>query len=270
MRKQKLLLIAFMCMIAFSGCKKKEPIDLSSLHTTAAIEKETISSTTEADTTAASAQESTSSGDKTSGSNYSIKAEIKSYKKDNIAIEYPEVSNMKDADKQKQVNEMLKNNALAIADALSVGTGQSLTVKSTVESSNLKRLSVTYKGDLKDTGSTKTTRIFYTNTINLESVQNLRLSDYTDTYTVAGYIASGDYQLEPGYSGDEKAIRAYINASDKTTDYYYKKLETSDFSTSATWPEYFSYEKQGNIFIRIPLSAELGDYAIIKYSPDNK
>ena len=48
MRKEKLYIAATIadCALAFTGCKKREAVDLSSLHTTAAVEKETIPETT--------------------------------------------------------------------------------------------------------------------------------------------------------------------------------------------------------------------------------
>lgn len=272
MRKQKLLFITIMLTLVFTGCKKKETVDLSSLHTTAAIEKETIPVTSEP-ASSEDAGQSTADDDKNSGGSYSVKTEMKSHSLKNATVEYPEISGMKDLEKQKQVNDLLKQNALAVTDAYPLKEDGSLSVKATVESSNLKRIAITYRGELKKSAAEGTERIFYSSVIDLETAGNLRLSDYADAYTVAGYIASGDYKLESTSGADEQAIRAYINASDKTTDYYYKKLSTADFSDSdaaGAFPELFSYEKEGVVYVSVPLSKELGSYAIIKYSPDNK
>ena len=38
----------------------------------------------------------------------------------------------------------------------------------------------------------------------------------------------------------------------------------------ASWPEIFSYEKQGVIYVALPIPKDLGNYVIIHYSPDNK
>ena len=277
MRKQKLLLAALLCALVFTGCKKKETIDISSLHTTAAIEKETMPPTTEAATTAA---ETTGEDSKNQDSQYAINTAMKSISDKKSSVEYPEITGMKDAEKQKKVNEVLKSNAEAIKSVYpAAGDGQSLSVKATVESSNLRRITITYKGEYKESAA-KTTRIFYTNAVNLDTAESMRLSDYADAYTLSGYIASGDYKLEATSGADEQAIRAYINTADKTTDYYYKKLKEADFSavsasngaayTAQTWPEVFSYEKEGIIYLSIPVSDELGSYVIVKYSPDNK
>lgn len=276
MRKEKLFIAATVavCALAFAGCKKREAVDLSSLHTTVAVEKETLPETTEAATEPA--EGTTAEDSKNSTSSFSLKTEAKKETSGKATVEYPVVSNMKDTEKQKQVNALLRTNAMAIAD---VHPDQTLSVKGTVEAANLKRIVVTYKGELTNPSTPKKEKIFYANTIDLDTVQNLRLSDFTDAYTVAGYIASGDYKLE-SVSGNEQSVRSYINSSEKTTDYYFKKLQSADFSggytadenvtPAASWPEVFSYEKQGVIYVSVPLSSELGGYAIIKYSPDNK
>lgn len=274
MRKQSLFIIAAICIFAFAGCKKKETIDLASLHTTAAVSKEALP--IQEETRQSSAEQTEAPTEQAnSDSKYSLKTEIRSYNIGNTTVEYPEVSNMKDAEKEKQVNELLRHNALGVIDALKITeSALPVTVKATIESANLKRIVVSY--------TSSSPRIFYTNTIDLDAVKNLRLSDYTDAYTAAGYVASGDYKLESTSGADETAIREYISQSGRNTDYYYKKLADADFSggysdtmavtkfSADTWPELFSYEKQGVVYFSLPVSAELGDYVIVRYSPDNK
>ena len=36
------------------------------------------------------------------------------------------------------------------------------------------------------------------------------------------------------------------------------------------WASDFSYEKQGEIYFSIPVSHSLGDYAIVKFTPETK
>lgn len=264
MYKRLLLILAALCALALGGCKKRETIDLSSLHTTEAVEKETLAET----------EESTAPAESESGSETgtSVKAAIEKETSGSAMIEYPVVSNMTDQEKQSQVNALLKANAMAAA---SVYSGD-VEIKATVESVNLKRITVTYRGTQKESGKTK--RIFFANTVDLENAANVGLSDLTDAYTLAGYIASGDYKLTD-ISGDEAAIRSELNGSGRTTDYYYKLLQKADFTgsysdasaeTSSEWPEVFSYEKAGVVYASLPVSSGSGDYVLIHYSPDNK
>ena len=77
--------------------------------------------------------------------------------------------------------------------------------------------------------------VFYTNTVDLNQVRNLGLSDYTDGYTMAGYVLA-DFPL----------------ASD------------------TVWPESFSYENHGTICFSVPVPHALGDYVIVAFDPSTK
>ena len=37
-----------------------------------------------------------------------------------------------------------------------------------------------------------------------------------------------------------------------------------------TFPQAFSYEKDGDIYLIVPVSHAAGDYALVKYSPETK
>lgn len=263
MHKKHLILIAALFAVAFCGCKKRETIDLGSLHTTVATEKETMPETSSEST---SQDTDASADDSAAGSNASaLKTELKKETSGTAEIEYPVIANMKDKEKQDQVNTLLKANAMAAADAY---PEQTLSIQATVESINLRRITVSYKGERKS-GSTAE-RVFFTNTVDLETGKNLGLSDFADAYTVAGYIVSGDYRLTDSAAA-ETAVRSAISSSASTIEAYYKKLQAADFTGSASsWPEIFSYEKQGVVYVSLPVSAELGNYVLIHYSPDNK
>lgn len=266
MRRKTLFLAALLLAMAVTGCRKKETIDLSTLHTTAA---EAESQTEETKKAPIQLDTEHSEPASESASKNSVAASMETYTDGGISIQYPVISNLLDQELQDKVNQLIKENALSAASAKGLpAEGSSLTVSASVESSNLKRLVLSYKGEL--TKGSDTERIFYSNTIDLEEGKNLQLSDYADAYTIAGYLASGDYVFAEAPRGDEAAVRAYINGSGRNTDYYYKKLKEADFSESGTFPEYFSFERQGTIFIAVPVSHPLGDYALIKYVPDNK
>jgi hypothetical protein len=266
MKKQKLLIITALCAMALGGCKKSDPIDIATLHTTAAVEKETLPPTTEA---AFTPESSSSSG---TVSSTSVQASIQTEKTGSASIQYPVVSNMKDSSMQEKVNALLKANAMAASAAW---PGE-LTVEASVESVNLRRITVTYRGTQKASDGTEH-RIFFANTVDLETADNLGLGDLTDIYTISGYIASGDYKLAESVS-NESTVRGELNGSGRNTDYYYKLLQHADFTGGygedsgepADWPKAFSYEKAGVIYVSLPVSKEAGDYALIRYSPDNK
>ena len=267
MRRKTLFLAALLLAMAVTGCRKKETIDLSTLHTTAA----ETENQTEEESSKEPIQLDTESQESAPGTEhkYSVDISMETYTDGGVFIQYPVLSNLSDPKLQEQINQLMKENAVSAAKAKGLpAEGSSLTVSASVESSNLKRLVLSYKGELKQGSDTQ--RIFYSNTIDLEEGKNLQLSDYADAYTVAGYLASGDYVFAEAPKGDEAAVRAYINGAGRDTDYYYKKLAEADFSETGAFPEYYSFERQGTIFVSVPVSHELGDYALIKYVPDNK
>ena len=267
MRRKTLFLAALLLAMAVTGCRKKETIDLSTLHTTAAetenqSEEEPSKEPIQLDTEHTEASSETEH-------KYSVDISMETYTDGGVSIQYPVLSSLSDQEPQETINQLIKENAVSAARAKGLpAEGASLTVSASVESSNLKRLVLSYKGELKKGADTE--RIFYSNTIDLEEGRNLQLSDYADAYTVAGYLASGDYVFAEAPKGDEAAVRAYINGAGRDTDYYYKKLTEADFSETGAFPEYCSFERQGTIFVSVPVSHELGDYALIKYVPDNK
>ncbi len=267
----RILTLAAFCALTFTGCKKKEPVDMSSLHTTAAAEKETMATAEQKETTAPAAE----SESEKAQSGYNLTTEIKKESIGSSSVEYPVISSMKDEALQEKVNALLKANATAAA---SLEPDHIVNIAATVESINLKRITVTYRGDKSKADGSAKERIFFSNTVDLETASNLGLRDFTDPYTLAGYIASGDYKLSDT-DGKEDEIRAYLNGTNKTTNYYYEQLKNTDFTggydsdptdEASAWPEIFSYEKQGVVFVSLPLPANLGSYAIIHYSPDNK
>lgn len=269
MRKKKLFLAALLLTAAVTGCQKKETIDLSSLHTTEAAETQEKEADTSTDGAIDLTTEEESSSASQENSKYSVTTSMETYSDGGVSIQYPVLSNLSDSELEEKINGLIRSNAVSIAKAKGLpADGSSLDVTATVESSNLKRLVLSYKGELKTDGGSE--RIFYSNTVDLETGASLALSDYADAYTIAGYLASGEYSFAEAPKGGEAAVRAYINGEGRDTDYYYKKLSAADFSDDGSFPEYFSFERQGVIFVAVPVSHELGDYALIKYSPENK
>lgn len=259
--KRNLLILAALLACAVSGCKTKDPVDVSSLHTTAA--RETLKEQEPEETAAALLDQETKPDQSSAG----LSTELKRETIGKAAIQYPVLSNYKDSSLEQKANALIRSNAMQIA---SICSDQDITVQAKVETVNLRRITILYTGETAD-GE----RLFFSNTIDLETIQNLGLSDFTDPYTIAGYLVSGEYQLRE-QQGDEAAIRSYLNQPEKTIEYYYSMLQEADFSTDSkdsteqTLPSVFSYEKQGVIYLALPLPKQLGSYVLIHYSPDNK
>ena len=67
----------------------------------------------------------------------------------------------------------------------------------------------------------------------------------------------------------EKAVKEY--KSSQSIDIYNELFKKADFPLdSGTFPESFSYEVQGELYISIPVPHALGDYAIVVFTPETK
>lgn len=243
-----------------------EKADLSTIHTQAA--EETTAQTLPATEEAPKESESTPEN---AGTSSSVTADLETYTSGKVSIQYPVVSKMEDEEKQNQVNELLKSNALSVIKANEINEEtDSLTIKCQVLSVDRKRLSAVYTGTLEADGAAHPASMFYTNTVNLMQVQDMGLSDYSDAYTMAGYVLSDDVEFADVSPEQEAAILEYRSTLD--LDSLTKILEDSDFplSSSDTWPESFSYEKQGTICFSIPVPHALGDYAVVMFKPSTK
>ena len=58
----------------------------------------------------------------------------------------------------------------------------------------------------------------------------------------------------------------------RRADFPWKEPKTTSKGSdeAVKFPEVFSYEDQGTIYVSIPVPHALGDYALIKYTPDTK
>ena len=234
--------------------------DLSTIHTQ---EATSVPEATEPATVeeSSSVQESETVKEGTTG----ISVQLETYSSGNISIQYPVVSQMNDSAKQDNVNELLKTNALSIIQANDLDeTADTLTVKCEVISADRKRLTAVYKGDRMSNGAA------YTNTVDLNQVRNLGLSDYTDGYTMAGYVLSDDVEFV-GITQDQKeAFLEYRDSLD--LDILTEVFNGADFplASDTVWPESFSYENHGTICFSVPVPHALGDYVIVAFDPSTK
>lgn len=239
--------------------------DLSTFHTEASTEApaETSSPETEApETEAQKAPEKPVSA---------ISAEIMTYTSHKVSIEYPAVKQMDDPEKQDKINEHLKANALSVLNGYDINEEtDSLSVSCEIISADPKRLTAVYTGEVNIQGAAYPSRIFYTNTLNLNQIKDMGLNDFTDAYTMAGYVLSDDVHFPALNAQETKAALEYRSTQSQET--LTAVFEGADFPVSENdaWPESFSYEKQGRIYFSLPVPHGLGDYVIIVFDPATK
>lgn len=262
-------LFATVLVSSLSACKKKtESVDLSSTHTTAA--SETMATTAAESKSAETIAPTTKAADK-------LEYKIETYKNNSIKISYPSISGMADSSKEEAVNSLLKTNALSVIAGCDVDeANDSLEVKTEVVSLDSKRIVVTYFGTHEEKGAAHPGNLFYSNTVDLNSCKDIGFSDYSDAYTMAGYVLSDDVEV----AADKEIADEFLELRKKTTlDEYTKMFENADFPIDTSsdgkisyknWPFCFSYQKDGDMYFSIPTEHAIGDYVLIKYSPQTK
>lgn len=268
----RLPVLVFASALTMFGCTKKhEEVDLSGIHGTTAAVRETMAPTTAA-VEITTAPETKDSAQTFPDSSANVSARIETFKEDAVSIEYPVVSNLTDSKIQEGVNELLRSNAIAIKDYYTAEDPVTLDVTCKVISVDRSRLTAVYKGTCKTESAAYPTNIFYTNTLDLKQVKSLGFNDYSDAYTMAGYLMSDDVRFYQSTPDLTQALLAHRAAS--SIEEYTKLFNQADFPLSsapdALFPESFSYTHEGTLYFSIPVPHALGDYAIVTFDIDGK
>lgn len=279
--KRTLLLmsLALASTALITGCKKdnREKIDLSGIHTTAAPAETmapepetTAASPAAASTEAPSTTEAATTGKKPGSATVpNISTKINVYKNGNLSIEYPSVIHLSDAKKTAALDELLKNNACSVITAYNLDPAQSsLDIKCKVLSADRNRITVTYTGILTQKDAPYPVNIFYSNTIDTGKVTNIGFSKLVDPYTMAGYVLSGDCEFHQAPADLTAELMKVKNET--SIEQYTDWFTHADFPFEGKFPVSFSYEHEGTVFFSIPVPHALGDYALVKYTPDTK
>lgn len=274
-----LMALTAVCLI--SGCgKKNEKIDLSSTHTTAAETMAPSSSPKETESSAGITLEpgidnavNSNSGTSASGNGSGaavtknqVKTSLTTYTSGKVSIQYPVVENL---DNASDINALIKKNALSIVDAYDIDeANDTLNIQCKVISADRSRIILTYTGSLTVSGGAHPSNLFYTNTIDVRSASSLDLPYLTDPAVLADYVLSADC-IYQNTSPELKSAMAQINAG-RSKAYYTDLFSKADFPYDGSFPESFSYEYEGDIYVSIPVSHAAGDYVIAIFTPENK
>ena len=291
MKKLLLYLTIFALPIIISGCKSKDTSDLKSIMTTEA--NGALSPTTaEANsangalspTTIAPKNDSkesssltetktneTSATEKKASSKSSVTENAQSYSKDKSKISYPKLGGI-NSKVESSVNKAIEDNAKLALDSFSSSAGSSAELKYNIKNQSRNRMSIVYTGTVKTGNESK--KIIFTNNINLDTGESIGLTDFADPLTIANYILSDDVVLENASNSQAAGFTEYKKTL--SVDTLKALLEDADFplikknDVNEGFPKLFSYESGGDIFISVPISHELGDYVLVKYSPSTK
>lgn len=290
--KKLLLYLTILALPAImAGCKSKDTSDLKSIMTTEA--NGALSPTTaEANsangalspTTIAPKNDSkesssltetktneTSTTEKKASSKSGVTENAQSYSKDKSKISYPKLGGI-NSKIESSVNKAIEDNAKLALDSFSSSVGSTVDLKYNIKNQSRNRMSIVYTGTVKTGNESK--KIIFTNNINLDTGESIGLTDFADPLTIANYILSDDVVLENASNSQAAGFAEYKKTL--SVDTLKALLEDADFplikknDVNEGFPKMFSYESGGDIFISLPISHELGDYVLIKYSPSTK
>ena len=291
MKKLLLYLTILALPVIIAGCKSKDTSDLKSIMTTeangamsptttaaeganGAMSPTTIAPTSDSKESTSLAETKsgkTATADKKSSSKSSVTENAQSYTKDKSKISYPKLSGI-DSKIESSVNKTISDNAKLALDSFTSNAGSTAELKYNVKNQSRNRMSIVYTGTLKTGNESK--KIIFTNNINLDTGESIGLTDFADPLTIANYILSDDVELENATNSQAAGFAEY--KKNLTVDTLKALLEDADFplikknDVNEGFPKLFSYESGGDIYISIPLSHELGDYVLVKYSPSTK
>lgn len=291
MKKLLLYLTILALPVIIAGCKSKDTSDLKSIMTTeangamsptttaveganGAMSPTTIAPTSDSKESTSLAETKsgkTTTGDKKSSSKSSVTENAQSYSKDKSKISYPKLSGI-NSKIESSVNKAIEDNAKLALDSFTSNAGSTAELKYNVKNQSRNRMSIVYTGTLKTGNESK--KIIFTNNINLDTGESIGLTDFADPLTIANYILSDDVELENATNTQAAGFAEY--KKNLTVDTLKALLEDADFplikknDVNEGFPKLFSYESGGDIFIAMPLSHELGDYVLVKYSPSTK
>ena len=290
MKKLLLYLTILALPVIIAGCKSKDTSDLKSIMTTeangamsptttaaeganGAMSPTTIAPTSDSKESSLAETKSskTTTAEKKSSSKSSVTENAQSYSKDKSKISYPKLNGI-DSKIESSVNKAIEDNAKLALDSFTSNTGSTAELKYNVKNQSRNRMSIVYTGTLKTGNESK--KIIFTNNINLDTGESIGLTDFADPLTIANYILSDDVELENATNTQAAGFAEY--KKNLTVDTLKALLEDADFplikknDVNEGFPKLFSYESGGDIFIAIPLSHELGDYVLVKYSPSTK
>ena len=279
-RLYALAAIALLASLSVTGCRQREKIDISTLHTESAEETAPEKETMEAmeETTAAETKEAEDSKDASSA--LSVQAKTATFKDGKISIEYPVLSNLRDSGIEKKVNEKILEIAKSPVAYHELDKDKdTVEVKYNMIALEKGKAVMVFKGSSMSEGAAHPMELYYTASFDLETGKLKRLSDYADPYTLAGYLVSDDCKvIFPDFAVAETLdyVKGGVTgtAEDQQTaiDEWTEVLKEGDFNENdmKTFPSVFSYENQGNIYFTIPLPHVLGEYAVISFTPDTK
>lgn len=177
----------------------------------------------------------------------------------NYNIKYPQLSGLSDVDKQKQINNILKDEALKVLKYYEEPYGGFLDVdieyKITLKTMTI--LSIQYSGDGYVSHAAHPNNLFYTTNINIKTGKRLRLTDIVniDEDFASKFLNDGFKALWP----EQRVVLQDI--TNKEIQRNFKNADSLDNIGTEKKSDVFSYFTNDSMGISISVSHAIGDHA---------
>ncbi|BCN29432.1 polysaccharide deacetylase family protein [Anaeromicropila herbilytica] len=187
---------------------------------------------------------------------YETKKESYIYK--NIKIDYPQIINFNDVNKQKLINELIRNDILKVLNNYKDNKDHvSLMIDYNVMLKNSKLLSIEYIGQESFEDYPRVNNLFYSTNINISNVSKIRLKDI---------INIDDKFVSKFMSEKFKALISELSPIKelKTTEEWMNLFNTSDLIENVgteNQSETYSYLTEDSLGISVGVGHNAGDHA---------
>ncbi|WP_379157924.1 PdaC/SigV domain-containing protein [Paenibacillus sp. sgz5001063] len=182
----------------------------------------------------------------------------KSTDKLNYKIKYPQLFGMSDVDKQNELNNTLKDEALKVLKYYEEPSGFvdiNIDYKIVLETRNI--LSIQYSGVGDVSNAAHPNNLFYTTNINIKSGERLRLKDIVniDEDLASKFLNDGFKALWPAQG---EALKHFTNEEIKQN---FTDADSLDYIGTEKQADVFSYFTNDSLGISISVSHAIGDHA---------
>ncbi|SMC19571.1 hypothetical protein SAMN02745134_00871 [Clostridium acidisoli DSM 12555] len=173
----------------------------------------------------------------------------------NVKITYPVVSNVQDNNKQQNINNIIKTEALKIINIY--GNDANLTITPTIKLKGKHILSIEYTGLEYTNGAAHTNSIFYTTNIDMTKGNKIILKDILNiSEDLVTKVRYGQYK------GDSETKTAAISEiKGKEDSDIINALNNADIIGDINSENVYSYFTGDSIGISIGVSHAIGDHA---------
>ena len=248
MRKNILVALLLMCMLMLTSCNYTGKKEAEKGQVNQDIATKTIDTN------------SIASNNQKNENNYEIQKT--SYVKNNIKIEYPQISGLRDTVRQKTINDVLKNDAMMLNIYGSEDDKVSLDIKYDVKWKGSNLLSVAYSGYGYVKGNAYPNNLFYTTNIDINKGDRLKLKDIVNMDKRFIEKFRGYKVKDPDVNQATAAAFKYIPQTHSVDDMlkHFKEADAEFGKSRYT----FSYFTKDSIGVSLEVPHAVGDHIEIE------